>query len=448
VGINWAYTPRFVIRAGYSAMSFMEGTGANLRMTTNPPFQTAFESVASLPDNSGNPGLPFTESQGFNHTAAGAAPNGAIILLWDPIDRPAYVGTYTLGVEYQINNTSSVSLSYVGKQGHHLATSGAGNQLHKACTDASFIKPTNAAGVYTGSFKDVTSSHPCWKNEPAPYQGITGVGYNGQVKVTGSYGGENDNSLQAVVRQRLWHGLQYTFNFTWGHALTDNTGFYQGVHAQDYYNNRAEYAPTAQDARLSANWNMVYSLPLGRGRQFGSKMNRALDEVVGGWIISMTGVHQTGLPATAAVGTTTLYNGGSGSQRPNVYRPLKITGRTQAQWFGSDSSIAACPGTGPTGAGAVDDGKCAFAQPGLGVLGNARFNNLRVPGNQLYNADVNKDFTIWHEHALNFRADALNVFNQSELGSPGLNPFGGTFGQITGVKSPNRQLQLTVSYHF
>src|SRR6185437_15427887 len=99
VGFSWAYTPRIVIRGGYSASTFMEGTGANLRMTTNPPFQTAFESVSALPDGS-HAGAPFTAQQGFDHSASGGASTGAFINLWDPHVRPAFVSTYTLGVEY------------------------------------------------------------------------------------------------------------------------------------------------------------------------------------------------------------------------------------------------------------------------------------------------------------------------------------------------------------
>ncbi len=447
VGFAWSLTPRFVVRSGYSAANYMEGTGANLRMTTNPPFQVALESVAALPTTS-SVGSAFTEEQGFNHTAVGGAPSGQVFLLWAKNIRPAWVNTYSLGVEYQLNNTSSVQLSYVGKQGQHLVTPGSANQLPQPCKEAAYITATNPSGVYTGASSAITASSACWTDDPAPYEKVPGVGYNGQVKLTNSNGYENDNSLQAVFRQRLWHGLQYTFNFTWSHAFTNDTGYYNGAaYVQNFYNFHADYAPTVEDIRLSSNWNMVYSLPVGRGRQYGAHMNRAIDEVVGGWIVSMTGVEDTGLPVNVSGAAAHNYMNGSGTERPNQYRPLlQTTGaHTMTTWYGTDPSTVSanvCSGDG------VDNGICAFGQPALGTFGNAQYNKLRGPGNQLYNADVNKDFTIWHEHAVNFRADALNVFNQSELSSPGANPFGGTFGLITGVKSTQRQLQLTVSYHF
>jgi hypothetical protein len=73
---------------------------------------------------------------------------------------------------------------------------------------------------------------------------------------------------------------------------------------------------------------------------------------------------------------------------------------------------------------------------------------LRGTPYQLYNAAVVKDFTVWGEHKVNFRADAKNVFNMSILDNPNTDPTSGSFGNINSVKSPNRQVQLTVSYHF
>jgi len=149
VGFNWAYTPRTVISAGYGAMTFMEGTGANLRMTTNPPFQTALEYAASVPDVTGVTGTPYTEEQGFTHVLPGAAASGALINLWDLHVRPAYVQTYSLGVQYQMSNSLSFSLKYVGKTGQHLITPGSANELPQPCTNPAFVAAGNPTGINT-----------------------------------------------------------------------------------------------------------------------------------------------------------------------------------------------------------------------------------------------------------------------------------------------------------
>ena len=43
IGFAYQATPRFVVRGGYGISSYLEGTGANHRLTQNPPFHTDFE---------------------------------------------------------------------------------------------------------------------------------------------------------------------------------------------------------------------------------------------------------------------------------------------------------------------------------------------------------------------------------------------------------------------
>ena len=86
--------------------------------------------------------------------------------------------------------------------------------------------------------------------------------------------------------------------------------------------------------------------------------------------------------------------------------------------------------------------------PAAGTFGNAGVGSERTPGFQTYGASVTKDFTIWHEQKLNFRADADNLFNSAYLGNPANNASAATFGAITTVRSGPRALQLSMKYHF
>ena len=94
---------------------------------------------------------------------------------------------------------------------------------------------------------------------------------------------------------------------------------------------------------------------------------------------------------------------------------LKIHNRSLTNWFGDDPSATPCTTAG------VDNGICAYGQPALGTFGTARVGSERVPGYQTYGASITKDFTIWHEQQINFRADADNLFNNAYLGNPGNN---------------------------
>ena len=157
----------------------------------------------------------------------------------------------------------------------------------------------------------------------------------------------------------------------------------------------------------------------------------------------MTGVFYTGFPVN--INTSTNNSGVNGnSQRANHYRPLKIVNRSINNWFGTDRSAIPCTG--------ADDGFCAYGQPAAGTFGTARPTSERAPGFQTYGASVTKDFTVWHEQQINFRADADNVFNSAYLGNPVGNiqsaQFGNIGNQSTPIRSNPRNLQLSIKYHF
>jgi hypothetical protein len=441
VGFSYAATPRFVVRGGYGIQNYMEGTGANLRMTTNLPFQSTYQASGNAP-SSGSAGNFFDVRNGFSNPASGAQASGAVYNVWNKKIKPAFIGEYNLTVEYQLSNTASIQVGYLGESGQHLVTANARNQLHNPCYDATG-KPVKA------SIPNPTAA--CLAQAPAPFYATPGVGYNGTIRYTDSNAMMNYNALQATVRQRAWHGLQYTANYTWSRAMTNSTGFYgvpnvtvASAYAENVYDLHSEYGPAGQDVRNGLNWNMVYDLPVGRGRMFGAQMPFILDEIAGGWKVGMTGVAYSGFPVNISASNNTFVNGNS--QRANHYRPLKIVNRSVSKWFGTDPSATPC------GTAGVDNGVCAYGQPADGTFGTAHPTSERAPSFQTYGASVTKDFTVWHEQQVNFRVDADNVFNSAYLAGPVANVSSTAFGQIdnqtTPVRSGPRQLQLSVKYHF
>ena len=441
--IGFAYQPtsRFVVRGGYGIQNFMEGTGANLRMTTNLPFQGSYQ-ASGLQSNAttGSPGQFFGVQSGFGTVSGTGGATGVVYNVWNKKIKPAFIGEYSLTLEYQVSNTASFQIGYVGESGQHLITANRRNQLAAPCVINGEIK----------AFPNAGAAQPagCPKS---PYQDTPGVGYTGNIRFTDSNAMMNYNALQASFRQRLSHGLQYIANYTFSRAMTNSIGFYgapginnPSAYAQNVYNLSADYGPTGQDVRHAINFNLVYDLPLGRGRKFGGNMPLVLDEVVGGWKVSLTGISYSGFPVTLTANNNSQVN--SGAQRPNKLRPLKIVNRSMNNWFGTDPSATPCITPG------VDNGVCAYGQPAFGTFGTARTGTERAPSFQTYGASVTKDFTIWHEQQINFRADADNLLNNAFLGNPQNNitntQFGNITNQTTPIRSNPRTMQLSVKYHF
>jgi len=262
----------------------------------------------------------------------------------------------------------------------------------------------------------------------------------------------NYNALQAVLRERLSHGLEFTVNYTYGKALTNSLGNYalnvNGFSGafQNYYDSAADWGPSGYDVRHNLSAIGVYALPIGRGQQYLSNVNRVVDEAIGGWRLSTAVVGYTGFPQT----TTYPPNNNSqsyGNARPNQYRKLKIVGRTVDNWFGTDPSATPCLTPG------VDNGVCAFGAPATNEFGTARNGNVRGPG--YFNTDLSmfKDFITFHEQTLGFRFDAFNAFNVASYGNPDMGITDSNFGNISNqgtnaTRSQERHLQFSANYRF
>jgi hypothetical protein len=87
------------VRGAYTISSFLEGTGTNLRLPLNPPFNSEFQALYNTPDFI----LPTTT---LDQGLAGLNPKdpfkGATLRIWDPFVRPSNVQQWNLSTEYQL----------------------------------------------------------------------------------------------------------------------------------------------------------------------------------------------------------------------------------------------------------------------------------------------------------------------------------------------------------
>ena len=435
VGFNFQPKDKLVIRGGFGITTYLEGTGANLRLTYNPPFWNETLGNSIMPTSSAA-GTFFTVEDGFS---AGSAPSlaGSTYRAWYDV-KPSVIDEWSLGTEYELTPRTSLTLGYVGEVGQHLIQAVAYNQLTAPC-------------VVNGVVDISTTSAACAAADPSPFQNI--VGQNGAVVGTTSEGMMNYNALQASLRQRVTGGLEYTVNYTYGHAFTNSDGFF-GVadvngpspYAQDAYNNHAEYGPSGYDVRHNLNGTAVYDLPFGRGHRFGSNMNRAADELVGGWKVAMSAVVYSGFPET--INGTDNSATGARAARPNQYRVPKIVNRSVNHWFGTDPSVTESCTTRDASGNIEDNGVCAYANTNYGTFGDEAVNSMRAPGFQQYDFSAYKSFPTWKEQSLTFRTDFFNAFNISSYGNPDNGYADSNLGQITSVRSVPRQIQFSAKYSF
>jgi hypothetical protein len=425
LGFAYQANDRFVVRGGYGATSFYEGNSSNQRLTSITPFIQAVN-VTTVTPTPGNPGDPRTAEQGFT---GGTTSFGGTFNVYPQNIQPAYVQEWNLTLEYAVTPSLSAQVGYLGEQGQHIEDYGNLNQY-----------------LVNG---DPTSA-PYYNN---PYLGINAIdpsvsiGSN-SLLITESRAASNYQALQAVLRERLNHGLEFTVNYTYGRSLTNSLGNYalnvNGFSGafQNYYDSAADWGPAGYDIKHNISGTAVYALPVGRGQPYLSGVNRIVDEAISGWKLSTALVGYTGFPETI---TGPGNNSNSyGSSRPNQYRPLKIVNRTLENWFGTDPSATPCTTAG------LDNGQCAFGAPAPNSFGTGRNGNVRGPG--YFNEDFSafKDVHIWREQTVGFRFDAFNAFNIVSYGNPDIGITDTNFGNVSNqnVRSSERHLQFSANYRF
>ena len=431
IGIAYNPTQKLVFRIGYAMSSFMEGTGANLRLPLNPPFFVE-TNVNYDPRTPGNIGIGFADAPNSGvltgpRTGANPFYQGRA---WDMNLRPQFTQQYNAALEYQFTRTSSLTVAYVGQLGTHLVVPHEANNPVAGVGAFASWAPSNDRRPLAASLPNV-----------------------GNIALTEGSARMSYNSLQVSGRKRLSGGLEITGFYVWSKSVMENLGYYgcgsvnaEGAYWQDAYNRRANRGPSCFDAQHNFSFGGVYNLPFGKAAKYGSGWNKATDLILGGWNINFFQNAHSGFPVTVfAASANTGGRTPRGNVRANAYQPFTIDSQTVDQFFGPVSAN----GASVFCAAGVNSGTCAFGIPANGVLGNAGVGTLRAPSFFNLDGSIGKKFHVKEGQYLDFRMEMFNALNHVSWGAPGrdiTNP--GAFGQIGGQVQNPRNIQFGLKYYF
>jgi outer membrane receptor protein involved in Fe transport len=213
--IGFAYTPSFlgknsVVRGAYTISSFLEGTGTNLRLPLNPPFQTEFTNLydsISAPYTQYFPGS--TTDQGLAVLTAPTNPlAGAQIRLWDPNVRPDTVQQWNFSIEHQFAGDMLLFLGYVGQHGTHLMI------------PMPYFQGRLPGEAGCPSTSTTVCGSPYLAGNPAVYDEIS------QISGTASIANQAYDALQAGLTKHLSRGLEFQLSYTYQKGMSNNIGYY------------------------------------------------------------------------------------------------------------------------------------------------------------------------------------------------------------------------------
>ena len=339
--------------------------------------------------------------------------------------KPTYEQQFSAGFEQQMGNTV-VGLGYIGSHGVHQFTTFSLNQLNPTLYAMGTSLATQVANPFFGVITSGSESTATIARGQLlrPYPQFTDV-----IDNYAALGSMVYSSLQAKIEHRYSHGLYVLGAYTWA-KNRGNVGerYAAPIAYQNAYNLGAERSVSPLDIAHVATFMATYKLPFGRGRMVGSSIPLWLDTFVGGWELNGMVAVADGPPLYISQSTNGLGYGAQ-VQRPNrTYgTSLKIPNPNGAKMFNT-SAFSAAP--------AYTFGN---SDPYDGELRGLGTNNTNVA--------LDKNFSIWRELNLQFRAEFYNALNHPMWASPGATFGASNFG-VSANKVNNRTGQLALKLVF
>jgi hypothetical protein len=406
--LGFAFAPdlKTAIRGGFG-MSYVHYTraGSGDILAINAP-QAQFASVVQPTPSTTNhcsplpaqiiatgtttPSCYATADQGFPAALVTTFNPATDNITWVPKDtKDSYVESYYLSVQRSLFKNSLLDIAYVGNHGVKLQGFQNGNQKNPSL---GFARP--------------------FANWPSDITEALNEYYS------------NFNSLQVRYEQRMVEGLTVLNSFTWEHSLDNASASLEAntPSPQDANNTRADYAQSDYNLPIANITSVVYDLPFGKGRRFGSEFHGATESLLGGWQVSVINTAQAGTPFNITYGPNSAQQVSpqiSATYRgANEYRPDRVPGVPVTQGKGNRAANSGYVNYVNYAAFALPAIK-DLAGNALSPFGNASRNPGRTPAFYQTDFSLNKKFTTPVQGLkVEFRAEFYNVFNHTNLYLP------------------------------
>jgi hypothetical protein len=453
IGLSWKPTgsDKTAIRAGYAIFHDSAWNQGGQGLWQNPPYYAEVDPPTFL-FGYGSPvgalGGGFLLAPGTPSSTTVDGGFGAVYS--SPVNPSTYSGTiqsqnrnfkqgmiqqYTLNIEHQLPGNVVLTAGYAGSKSTHILVSQANENLNQP----------GACGVVTGYTLGCG-----FGNFPyaAPFQSVDSNNSVG----TARYDGLLIKAETKSTRHGLYALLGYTWSRTFDSGMPDGLGTNPG----------AIYYPLPGTAKLdwglsqlnlndSFTASVLYDLPFGKGKHFGSNWGGAANAVFGNWQLDLIQRITSGFPlfvvdSSNPSGTFFSYNGNTYSRPNQVGDPNKA---------GPEPGGTNCPTQIHTFKNWFNP--CAFQSAPAGELGTA----ARAPlyGPRFVNTDFSiiKDFPLSFREGMNlqFRAEFFNLFNHPQLYLQGGSGTGeqdinstATFGVVTGTVNNPRLIQFALKLRF
>jgi len=328
-----------------------------------------------------------------------------------------YIQQWSTSLEKQLGSETTVELGYLGAGGFHLQRSHLINNAQpgpgliqprrpnpKISFVANTVFPAAVASTMTSSTFPVSTINLLENTSQSWYD----AGY-------------------VNVRRRASNSLSFLANYTFAKSLENAPDFrspmFEAATPQNNDDLNAEKGPGC-DIRHRVAVSAVYNTPtVGE--------NRMVRDLTRDWRGSIEYQVQSGFPLTMSVFGDTANAGTVVGENPiranKTGKPVFGSGtRNSSTWFS--------PG--------------AFSAPPAYTYGNVGRNTVYGPGLQTMDLALVRSFSLAEKARFETRAEFFNALNHTNLGTPNRFVNTSSFGSITEVATPGREIQLSARISF
>ena len=408
------------VRGGYAMFHDSSWNQGAQGLWENPPFFAETANFSGLcPFGTVAPGCGL--SQAFTP------------ILTSPPDPATFAGTiqsqnldfkqgrvqqFNLNIEHQLPGNVVLTAGYAGSRSHHILIDGLNLNVASpsACDSAS---PNFDANYHLGCG---ISSAPF-----GPFTTIANINDKGDARY---------DSLQIKAETKsARHGIYALFGYTY--ARNFDSGFADGLGSTagpTYFplpgTRSADWALSQIQLNHNFTASVIYDLPFGKGKRFGSSWNGGVNAVLGNWEVDVIQKITSGFPvfildSNNQSGVTFAF---PNPNRPDQTCAASSSDPTVNKWFNTQ----------------------CFAPAGPGKLGNSTRTPVYGPG--FVNTDFSaiKHFPLpWREGMMiDFRAEFFNVFNHAQFYLPSSDISSAGFGAISQTVNNPRLIQFALKLRF
>ncbi len=329
------------------------------------------------------------------------------------------VQQYNLNIERQIPGDIVLTFGYAGSKSTHILV----DQINLNVTSPTACDP--------GSVNfDPSYTLGCGLGNTPTYTQF------GNIQNINDIGSARYDSLQFKAETKsARHGLYALLGYTYARAF--DSGFSDGLGTgtgATYYplpgSSKRDWALSQIQLNHNFTASIIYDLPFGKGRQFGSTWSGPINAILGGWQANVIEKITSGFPIFIVTSNNNsgvnFTNNTTNFTRPNQVCNGRLSHHTVDQFF---------------------DTSC-FEDPVNGQLGSANRAPLYGPGFVNTDFSLNKRFHIHESTALEFRAEFFNLFNHPQFYQPVADRAASNFGAITETVNNPRLIQFALKFTF